>query len=87
MTKSERIKHKVLVQELFSGKTKREINLMIRNRNIVVRYSLVAIKKPDSNNTTLHQPQILPDVLPQILPDILPQINDAGHHHKALNLT
>jgi len=53
MTQSEHVKHKALVQELHSRRAKGERNLMIRNGNIIVRYSSVVSKEPDSNIATL----------------------------------
>ena len=54
---------------------------MIRNGNIIVRYSRVVIVKSLTQIMLLwHQPQIL-------LPDVPPHINDAVHHdHQVLNL-
>jgi len=39
MTKSEHVQNKALVQELHSKRAKGERNLMIRNGNVIVRYS------------------------------------------------
>jgi len=53
MTQAERVKHKALVQELHSRRAKGERNLMIRNGNIIARYSHVVSKEPESSNATL----------------------------------
>ena len=67
-------KHEALVQELNSRRAKGERNLMIRNGNIIVRYSRVVRTQ---TMLLLHQLQILPDVS---------SYTTGAGHHQSLNL-